>query len=417
MKKFILSVFLVAAMGYTMAQKPANQTKKKPAPAATKKPATKAPVKMELNKEYTTASGLKYKLIQKGTGPKAEAGLKVKVHYIGTLADGKKFDSSRDRGQPLELTLGRGQVIKGWDEGIALLRVGDRAILTIPPSLGYGANGAGEVIPPNATLTFDVEIMEVKEGIKPWKLTNTEKKTTASGLQYIMVEQAQNPQAPKAENGATVSVHYTGFLDGEKIFDSSIERGNPISFTLGEGRVIKGWEEGIRLMHVGDKMRLIIPPHLGYGPNGAGGVIPPNATLYFDVELVNVKTPTKPWNLAGLKTDTLSTPSGLKYIVVEKSKNPDAKKAENGKTVEVHYIGFLENGKVFDNSIDRGNPISFQLGIGQVIKGWDEGIGLMQTGDKFRLIIPSELGYGAAGNAGIPPNATLFFDVELTDVR
>lgn len=416
MKKFILSVCIIAAVFAATAQQPAAKAKKKPAVTA-KKPAAKTPAKMELNKEYTTASGLKYKLTQQGNGTKATTGTKVKVHYTGTLTDGKKFDSSRDRGQPLELTLGRGQVIKGWEEGIALLKVGDRAILTIPPSLGYGASGAGEVIPPNATLIFDVEIMEVKEGVKPWKLPNTQKQATASGLQYIMVEASKNPQAPKAENGSTVSVHYTGFLDGEKIFDSSIERGNPITFNLGEGRVIKGWEEGIALMRVGDKMRLIIPPHLGYGPNGAGGVIPPNATLYFDVELVNVKTPTRPWDLSGIKTDTLTTPSGLKYIVVEKSKNTDAPKAENGKTVEVHYIGFLDNGKVFDNSIDRGNPISFQLGIGQVIKGWDEGIGLMQVGDKFRLIIPSELGYGANGNAGIPPNATLYFDVELKDVR
>jgi peptidyl-prolyl cis-trans isomerase A (cyclophilin A) len=84
-------------------------------------------------------------------------------------------------------------------------------------------------------------------------------------------------------------VHYTGYLMDGKIFDSSIERDEPIEFQLGRGMVIKGWEEGIALMQVGDKMRLIIPSELAYGPNGAGGVIPPNATLIFDVELVNVK--------------------------------------------------------------------------------------------------------------------------------
>jgi len=134
-----------------------------------------------------------------------------------------------------------------------------------------------------------VELIDVKEPIKPWDVKSTDTITTASGLQYIIVEKSSNSDAVKAENGKTVDVHYTGFLTNGKVFDSSIERGEPISFELGQGRVIKGWEEGIALMHVGDKLRLIIPSNLGYGPNGAGGVIPPNATLLFDVELVNVK--------------------------------------------------------------------------------------------------------------------------------
>ena len=93
----------------------------------------------------------------------------------------------------------------------------------------------------------------------------------------------------RAEASRTVDVHYTGYLmDGTK-FDSSLDRGEPISFQLGTGMVIRGWEEGIAYMQVGDKLRLIIPPNLAYGDRGAGGVIPPNATLIFDVELVNVK--------------------------------------------------------------------------------------------------------------------------------
>ena len=109
-----------------------------------------------------TASGLYYVVEQKGTGAKAEAGKSVSVHYTGTLADGSKFDSSRDRGQPITFQLGVGQVIKGWDEGIALMNVGSKYKLIIPASLGYGSQGAGGVIPPNATLIFDTELMEVK---------------------------------------------------------------------------------------------------------------------------------------------------------------------------------------------------------------------------------------------------------------
>jgi peptidylprolyl isomerase len=247
----------------------------------------KAP-KKEINVEYTTASGLKYKYLEMGKGKQAEAGMTVTVHYTGTLLDGKKFDSSKDRNQPFSFKLGKGQVIKGWDEGIALLKVGDKAVLTIPPQLGYGPTDMGN-IPPNSTLIFEVELLEVKEGIKPWVINSKDTLKTASGLKYIMVEKSKDPNAAKAESGKTVSVHYTGFLMDGKVFDSSIERGQPITFQLGNGMVIKGWEEGIGLMQVGDKMRLIIPSNLAYGERGAGGVIPPNASLCFDVELVEVK--------------------------------------------------------------------------------------------------------------------------------
>ena len=109
-----------------------------------------------------TSSGLAYKIIKKGTGAKAEAGKTVFVHYTGKLSNGTKFDSSYDRNQPIEFELGRGRVIKGWDEGISLLNVGSKATFIIPPDLAYGARGAGGVIPPNATLIFDVELVEIK---------------------------------------------------------------------------------------------------------------------------------------------------------------------------------------------------------------------------------------------------------------
>ncbi len=109
----------------------------------------------------TTPSGLKYKEITVGTGATPQKGNKVTVHYIGTLQDGSKFDSSRDRNRPFDFDLGVGQVIKGWDEGLATMKVGGRRILTIPPELGYGSKGAGSVIPPNATLIFDVELLKV----------------------------------------------------------------------------------------------------------------------------------------------------------------------------------------------------------------------------------------------------------------
>ena len=112
-------------------------------------------------KPKTTPSGAEYWDLKVGTGVAASSGKAVRVHYTGWLTDGKKFDSSVDRGQPFMFTLGAGQVIKGWDEGVTGMKVGGKRQLRIPPQLGYGARGAGGVIPPNATLIFDVELLDV----------------------------------------------------------------------------------------------------------------------------------------------------------------------------------------------------------------------------------------------------------------
>jgi FKBP-type peptidyl-prolyl cis-trans isomerase len=115
----------------------------------------------ETGTSQSAGSGLSHIELVEGTGPAAAAGQQVTVHYTGWLTDGTKFDSSRDRGQPFSFRLGAGQVIRGWDEGVAGMKVGGRRKLTIPSELGYGARGAGGVIPPGATLVFTVELLGV----------------------------------------------------------------------------------------------------------------------------------------------------------------------------------------------------------------------------------------------------------------
>lgn len=117
---------------------------------------------VDAGKVLTTPSGLKIEFVEEGKGATPKSGQKVTVHYTGTLMTGKKFDSSRDRNQPFTFTLNGGEVIRGWDEAVSLLPVGSRAKVTIPPHLGYGPTGAGGVIPPNATLVFDIELISAK---------------------------------------------------------------------------------------------------------------------------------------------------------------------------------------------------------------------------------------------------------------
>ena len=239
---------------------------------------------MAKNKMITTDSGLQYEVMTIGTGEKPAATDKVEVHYHGTLLDGTVFDSSVDRGQTI--TFGLNQVIKGWTEGLQLMPIGSKFKFTIIPELAYGDRDMGS-IPPNSTLIFEVELFDIE---KPFVDTDftipTQEVTLDSGLRYLE-HIAGAGEITKVGN--TVSVHYSGFLANGTKFDSSHDRGQPFSFTLGDYRVIKGWEEGLLNMKKGAKRTLIIPPVLGYGEKGAGGVIPPNATLMFEVELVDFK--------------------------------------------------------------------------------------------------------------------------------
>ena len=226
----------------------------------------------------TTASGLQFEDTFVGEGAEATSGADVKVHYTGWLyqdgVQGAKFDSSKDRREPFEFTLDDGMVIRGWDEGVQGMKVGGKRTLIIPAALGYGAQGAGGVIPPNATLMFDVELLGSK------------------AAPVLQIEDTVVGDGAEATRGARVTVHYTGWLYKDGVqgakFDSSKDRNDPFQFQLGAGMVIKGWDQGVQGMKVGGQRTLIIPAELGYGARGAGGVIPPNATLKFDVELLAV---------------------------------------------------------------------------------------------------------------------------------
>jgi FKBP-type peptidyl-prolyl cis-trans isomerase len=263
--------------------------------------------------------------------------------------------------------------------------------------------------------------------IKSYIATNniTAAQKQASGLYFVPVVTYAN--APLATTGQVVSMLYTGQLLDGTVFGSTSQYSNyPYSFTLGVDRLPLGVEQGVALMHKGDKAVLLIPSGLAYGPNSLPPTIPANAVLRFDVEVTDLNPDFKVPDdyiitkyLADNKiTNAQKQPSGLYYV--PGTTNPSGALASAGKTASVLYTGrfVTGSGAVFDASSQHGNtPFDLIVGKGQVIPGWDEGIALMRKGEKGQLLIPSALAYGARGSSTIPGNTVLRFDVEVTDVK
>jgi FKBP-type peptidyl-prolyl cis-trans isomerase len=288
-----------------------------------------------------TETGLYIAVDKQGEGALPKKGSKLTMNYDGKLLDGTKFDSNIDSAfnhvTPFSFKLGQGQVIQGWDQGLQQFKVGSKGRLIIPSALAYGPNAQGK-IPANSVLDFAVEVLDMQDSatvaaedalkakeasdkaaadraaadktaaeqettiLEYLKTNNLRCQRSNSGL-HVLINNAGTGASPSV--GDDVTMNYTGmFLDGKK-FDSNVDSAfghvSPFNFPLGQGRVIKGWDEGVAMLKKGGKATFIIPSALAYGAGGSGS-IPANSILRFDVELVDFKKAASPTNQPGTKT-------------------------------------------------------------------------------------------------------------------
>nr|XP_030713347.1 peptidyl-prolyl cis-trans isomerase FKBP9 isoform X1 [Globicephala melas] len=308
----------------------------------------------------------------------------VRYHYNGTFLDGTLFDSSHNRMKTYDTYVGIGWLIPGMDKGLLGMCVGEKRIITIPPFLAYGEDGDGKDIPGQASLVFDVALMDLhnpKDGI------SIENKVVPENCER------------QSQTGDFLRYHYNGTLLDGTFFDSSYSRNRTFDTYIGQGYVIAGMDEGLLGVCIGEKRRIVVPPHLGYGEEGRGN-IPGSAVLVFDIHVIDFHNP----------SDSISITSHYKP--------PDCSVlSKKGDYLKYHYNASLLDGTLLDSTWNLGKTYNIVLGSGQVVLGMDMGLREMCVGEKRTVIIPPHLGYGEAGVDGeVPGSAVLVFDIELLEL-
>ncbi|XP_073428807.1 peptidyl-prolyl cis-trans isomerase FKBP10 isoform X1 [Dendrobates tinctorius] len=308
----------------------------------------------------------------------------VRYHYNGTLKDGQKFDASHDRGIAVAGFVGIGRLITGLDRGILGMCVNERRKLIVPPHLGYGSIGVPGMIPADATLYFDIILVDLWNKKDEVQITTLEKPIQCNRT---------------VQDSDFVRYHYNGTLLDGTYFDSSYSRSGTYDTYVGSGWLIKGMDQGLLGMCAGERRKIIVPPFLAYGEKGYGSIIPPHASLVFHVLLIDFHNPKD-----GITVQNQVVPQDCK------------RKAVTGDYVRYHYNGTLMDGVLFDSSYSRNNTYNTYIGMGYIIQGMDAGLQGVCIGEWRRIIIPPHLGYGekGAGNS-IPGSAVLIFDVHVID--
>lgn len=308
----------------------------------------------------------------------------VRYHYNATFIDGKTFDTSHERGEAKVGLIGEGRLLAGVEKGLKGMCVNEIRSITVPPHLAYGSTGAGDVIPPDATLVFHILLLDV------WNKAD-----------MVVTKTITTPQDCKRSVMRTdfVRYHFNGTLLDGTAFDSSYNRKQTHDSLVGEGWLIKGLDEGLIGMCVGEIRHVVVPPFKAYGEKGSGTEIPPQATLVFDILMVDIHNPKD-------------------NVTIEDQVVPESctRKSVVGDYIRYHYNGTFLNGVTFDTSYQRNSTYNTYIGMGYVIAGMDQGLLGVCMGERRRVTIPPHLAYGlqGAGNV-IPPSAVVVFNVHVID--
>lgn len=406
-----------------------------------------------------TKTGLYYKIykITKDTvKPRTGDYVEFDMIYHGKShgKDSLFFDSRKQENpSPVKFFLPPPAFPGDLNEGIAMLSKGDSGVFMVnSDSLIFKTfkmkqRPAG--IDSNGYFYFHLHLLSIqspesmifKEETDIKKYVADNKITVKPNTMGLYIIESQAGTGIKIDSGCQVKLNYrVTTLEGKELF-STYERPDAVKFEYGRRVDTPGFEYAISTLKKGSKAKLIVPSTLAFGRRGSGNLVAPFQPLIYEVEIIDVKSKAEyekeqadNQKAEEMKADSLKNmepillekylkdnkitakpqADGLYYIPVVAGTGP---KAEAGKTVKVHYTGKLLNGKVFDSSVERKTPIEFMLGRGQVIKGWDEGISMMNQGGKAVLIIPSSIGYSDRDMGVIPPYSTLVFDVELVEVK
>lgn len=345
------------------------------------------------------SSGIKKKLLKRGLGWETpEFNDEVSVHYVGTLLDGTKFDSTRDRDSSVIMKLGQGEVVAGLDHGIITMKKGERALFTLPPELGFGVAGR-DAVPTNSFVRYEVELVS-------WiKVVDVSKD---GGIIKKIVEKGDKHERPGDLD--EVLVKYQVALADGTIVAKTLEEG--IEFYVKDGHLCPALPKATMTMKRGEKVKLVVQPQYAFGQEGKDASdaicpVPPNSTLYIDLELTSFKP----------VIDVTGDAKVFKKILKE---GEGSLVANEGATVTISYTARLEDGTVFERKgIDDGQPLQFITDEEQVIAGLDRAVATMKKGEYAILTVKPEYGFGNVETkrdlAIVPPSSILVYEVEMLD--